>query len=262
MAGQPWAEGARPLVFAHRGGAGLAPENTMAAFDRAVREGVDGIELDLRLSRDGEVVACHDATLDRTTDASGRVSRYTARELAGVDAGYGFTDGAAGRPFRGQGLGLPLFRDVLARFPRHALIAEMKDDEVELARSAVRLIRDAGAVERTCLGSFRQSVLDEARGLEPGLATGASRREVRRALYRTWLRLPLRSPAYRALQVPERREGHLIVTPRFIRAAHAARVEVQVWIVDEPEAMRRLIGWGVDALITDRPDVAVAVVSP
>ena len=92
----------RPLVFAHRGGSALAPENTLAAFDRGLALGADGVELDVRLSRDGIPVVHHDATLDRTTDATGPVSGRSADELRRVDAGFAFGPGDD-RPFRGQG---------------------------------------------------------------------------------------------------------------------------------------------------------------
>src|SRR5215210_8056999 len=97
----------RPLVYAHRGGAKLRPENTLASFDNGLALGADGLELDVRLSRDGQVVVHHDAALDRTTNASGPVADRTAAELAMVDAGYRFEarDGAASRfPFRGTGI--------------------------------------------------------------------------------------------------------------------------------------------------------------
>ena len=256
----PWSVTGRSLVFGHRGGAGLAPENTLAAFERGVAEGADGLEMDARLSRDGEVVVCHDPTLDRTTDASGRVSGFTAAELAGVDAGYRFSTGDGTWPFRGCGIGVPTLRSVLARFPVQPLIIELKDAEVELARAAVALVREAGAVDRVCIGSFRRGVLDEVRRLEPRLATGAASDEVRWALYRSWFGLFPRRVPYRALQVPERREGQTIVTRRFVRGAHRAGAPVQVWVVNEASDIRRLLGLGVDGIITDRPDIAKNVI--
>ena len=109
----------RPLVFAHRGGAGLRPENTMPAFDHGLSLGADGVELDVHLSRDGVVMVHHDDALDRTTDATGPLASRTADELAQVDAGYRFNrnlePGQAEYPFRGQHIGIPRFRDVLAR---------------------------------------------------------------------------------------------------------------------------------------------------
>lgn len=255
-----WQPGRRPLVFGHRGGAGLAPENTFAAFDRGIAAGVDGLELDVRLSRDGEVVVCHDATLDRTTDASGPVSAFTSRELAGVDAGYRFSPGDGVWPFRGRGVRLPLLRAVLERFVSHLMIIELKDPELELARAVTALVREAGALDRVCIGSFRRPVLEEVRRLEPRLATGAASDEVRWAHYCSWLGVFPRRVSYQALQVPERREGQRIVTGRFVRGAHRAGVPVQVWVVDEPSHIQRLLALGVDGIITDRPDVAVPLV--
>jgi len=249
----------RPLVFGHRGARGLAPENTSAAFDRGVEAGADGLELDVRSTRDGEAVVCHDATLDRTTDASGPLSSFTARELASVDAGYRFRGANGGFPFRGRGLRLPMLRDVLARY-RHPLIVELKDDSRDLARAVVALVQEAGAGPRVTIGSFHRAVVGEVRRVDPGIATGAATLEVRVALYGSWLGWSPPRPGYRALQVPERRGVHRVVSPRLVRAAHRSGVAVQVWVVDEPDRIRKLLGWGVDGIITDRPDVAVPVV--
>jgi glycerophosphoryl diester phosphodiesterase len=255
-----WAEAGRPLVFGHRGGSRLAPENTLAAFDRGVAEGVDGLEMDVRLAADGEVVVCHDATVDRTTDGAGAISSMTARQLAALDAGSRFA-GADGRhPFRGRGLGIPALRDVVCRYPHHRLIVEMKDSDPALARAVVGILRAAEALERVCVGSFHAAVMGEARRLEPGLATSAAQFEVRMALYRSWVGWFPRRVPYAAMQVPERREATTVVSRRFVRAAHRAGVAVQVWVVDQPADMERLLDWGVDGLITDRPDVAVGVV--
>ena len=238
----------------------MAPENTIAAFDRAVAEGVDGLEMDVRLARDGEVIVCHDSTVNRTTDGDGPIASLTAGELANLDAGFHFSNGDGSRPFRGRGIGIPTLRDVVSRYPGQQLIVEMKEDDRALARATVGILRAARAVDRTCLGSFHVGVLEDARRLEPRLATSAGQREVRWALYRSWVGLFPRRVPYAAVQVPERREATAVVTPRFIRAAHRAGVVVHVWVVDEPADMQRLLGWGVDGIITDRPDVAVEVV--
>ncbi len=255
----PWTEAGRPLVFAHRGGSRLAPENTVAAFDRAVSEGVDGLELDVRLARDGEVVVCHDPSVDRTTDGTGPIASMTSRELAALDAGFHFTGGDGGRPFRGRAIGIPTLRELVSRYPGRRLIVELKDDDLALVGAALGILRRADAISRTCLGSFHGGVLADIRRREPGIATSGSQKEVRMALYRSWVGLFPRSVPYDALQVPERREGRRVVTPGFVRGAHRAGVAVQVWVVDEPADMARLLSWGVDGVITDRPDVAVRV---
>jgi glycerophosphoryl diester phosphodiesterase len=256
-----WIPTNRPLVFGHRGGSRLAPENTVAAFDRAIAEGVDGLELDVRLSRDGEVMVCHDARLDRTCDASGAIADMTAADLARVDAGYRFTAADGTFPFRGRGIAVPALRDVLARYPRHPIIVEMKDDSAAMAEATVEAVRTAGALDRICLGSFWSRVLRHARRLAPGTASSGSRREALLAVLcsRAGFLPPFRR--YQALQVPEGGEGLRVVTPQFVRAAHRAGVPVQVWIVDGADDIRRLLGWGVDALISDRPDVAVKTVA-
>ena len=257
--GHPFFESRRPLVFAHRGGAGLAPENTLAAFDQGVASGADGLELDVRLSRDGVLVVHHDRTLERTTNLRGAVSDATADELARADAGHHFMRGDA-RPFRGLGLGVPTLAAVLARYRDHRLIVEMKQNSPELARAAVETVRRADAVDRVCLGSFGLRVVRAARALDPAVATGASREEVRWALYRSWFRWPVSRVAYEAYLVPEMSGRTRLVSPRFVEQAHRMNLRVQVWTVDAERDARRLLDWGVDGLITDRPDVVVPLV--
>jgi len=244
-------------VYAHRGGAALRPENTLTAFDHGLTLGADGLELDVHLSRDGVVVVHHDATLDRTTDARGPVSRLTAAELAQVDAGYRFSLAAGVFPHRAQGWGVPTLRQVLSRYPV-PLIVELKTSETELVRATLDEIRAARALERVSIGSFSGRALREVRAREPGLATGAAREETRWALYRSWVRWPLGRTAYREFQVPERSGLTRIVTPAFIAYAHAAGLAVKVWTVNQRADIDRLLGWGVDAIISDRPDIAVA----
>ena len=252
----PFFASSPPRVFAHRGGSGLAPENTIAAFDSAVALGADGLELDVRLSRDGVVVVHHDASLDRTTNARGGVETLTADELARVDAGYHFRRDAV-HPYRGQGIGVPTLADVLARFRDARVIVELKLNAAELAFAALDVVRRADAVDRVCFGSFGRRVLRAARAAEPALATSAAREDVRWALYRSWCGWPHRRPAYAGFQVPEWSGRTRVVSQRFVDAAHRAGLGVQVWTVDAEDAARRLLALGVDALITDRPDVIV-----
>ena len=242
------------LVFAHRGGAKLRPENTLAAFDHGMALGADGLEFDVRLSSDGVVVVHHDATLERTTDGTGPVAEHTADELARLDAGFHF-DG-----FRGLVGGVPRLDEVLRRYPNARCIIELKANTLELATRTIATVRAAAAVERVSLGSFGSLALRAARMLEPRIPTGASREETRLALYRSWIRWPVRHPPYREYQVPELSGSMRVVSPRFVRYAHDAKVAVRVWTVDDEADMRRLLSWGVDGLISDRPDLAVQVV--
>jgi len=254
----------RPLVYAHRGGAALRPENTIPAFDHGMSLGADGLEFDVHLSRDGIVVIHHDDTLERTTNGRGRLRDHTADELARLDAGYRFTpagtDGGTSFPFRGTGIGVPTLHDVLRRYPQARLIIELKVNDPDLAERALREVRAAGALERVAFGAFGWRVLHAVREYEPGIKTGAAREETRWALYRSWVAWPLGRTAYSELQVPERAGSTVIVTPRFIAHAHRAGLPVNVWTVNDEADMRRLLSWGVDGLISDRPDIATRVV--
>jgi glycerophosphoryl diester phosphodiesterase len=236
----PFFTASRPLVFAHRGGSALARENTMTAFDNGLALGADGIELDVHLSRDGVVVVHHDRTLDRTTPLEGFLAERTAAELAGV--------------------GVPALRDVLARHRDARVIVEMKVNHPELAAAVVDEVRRADAIERVCLGAFGLRVLRAARAIEPAIATSAAREEVRWALYRSWVRWPVRRAAYRGFQVPELAGRTRVVSPPFVAAMHRVDLAVHVWTVDDEADARRLLAWGVDAIITDRPDIMVPLV--
>jgi glycerophosphoryl diester phosphodiesterase len=264
MTEHPWVArarraGDRLTVFAHRGGAGVAPENTRGAFAQAAALGVDGCELDVRLARDGEVVVIHDATLDRTTDADGPVSALTAAELGRVDAGYRFA-AAGGFPWRGRGEGVPRLADVLADHPALPFIVEVKGDDPAAAESAVAVVRRAGALDRVCFGGFFDVTLAAVRRAAPDASTSAATEEIRRALYRSYVWLSPGRVPYRAFQVPEIANGGTrVVSPRFIRAAHRAGLVVHVWTVNTPEDIARLKAWGVDGVITDLPDTALQV---
>src|SRR3954447_11640441 len=186
----------RPIVFAHRGGSALAPENTIAAFDNGIALGADGLELDVHLSRDGIVVVHHDRLLDRTTSLRGPIGERTPDELRRLD--------------------VPSLADVLERHRDARIIVEMKVNTPELAAATVDVVRRAGAVDRVCLGSFGLRVLRAARAIEPAIATSGAREEVRWALYRSWCRWPVSRVPYGGYQVPEWAGRTRVVSPRFV----------------------------------------------
>jgi glycerophosphoryl diester phosphodiesterase len=248
-----------PVAIAHRGGAALAPENTMAAFERAAALGVDAIECDVHVSSDGEAVVIHDPTLDRTTDAHGPVSARTARELGALDAGYRFGPGQ-GHPYRGQGAGVPRLIDVLRRFEAMPFVIEIKGDHPAWAAPVLDVIRAVDAVSRVIVGGFSDDVLRTVRALAPDLVTSASRTEVKAALRLAAFRVRPRRPAFRLLQMPVRSGDRRLLTPAFLRVAARAGLPAHAWIVDDAAEMETLLADGVTGLISDRPDVAVSVV--
>ncbi|HEX7136406.1 MAG TPA: glycerophosphodiester phosphodiesterase family protein [Vicinamibacterales bacterium] len=266
----PFFDSRRPVVFAHRGGGALAPENTLAAFANGIALGADGFELDVHLSRDGLVVVHHDRTLDRTTTLGGEVAARSADELRRAD--------------------VPTLAEVLKAHPDVRVIVELKVHSVEMAAAVVDVARRADAVDRVCVGSYGTRVLRAVRSFEPALATSASREEVRWALYRSWIpvgsgrfgssrgaggagraggsvgldrsrwsRASVRRK-YDGFQIPESAGPTRVVSRRFIDFAHDRGLGVQVWTVDTEHDARRLIEWGVDGLITDRPDIIVPIV--
>lgn len=254
----PFFESSRPLIFAHRGGCALGPENTLAAFDIGLDAGADGLELDVHLSADGVPVVHHDATLDRTTSHAGPVAVHTAGELGRIDAGYRFARNG-GFPFRGQGVGIPCLRDVLQRYRDVPIVIEMKVDSAAMGNAVADEVRRADAVDRVCVAGYGARSAAAARAAIPEMATSANHPEVRLAVYRGLAGWPVRHADYGGYQVPERNGLVRIVSPRFVRDAHDAGLKVQVWTVDEPPDMERLLAWGVDGLISNRPDLAVQV---
>jgi glycerophosphoryl diester phosphodiesterase len=149
---------------------------------------------------------------------------------------------------------------VLSRYPTARLIVELKESTTALARATIEVVRKAKALDRVCLGAFGLRGLRAARALEPDVATSAAREEVRWALYRSWVRWPVARVAYRGYQVCEVAGATRVVSPRFVDMSHEAGLPVQVWTVNEERDARRLLGWGVDALITDRPDLMIPIV--
>ncbi len=235
----------------------MRPENTLTAFEHAVTLGVDAFECDVHLSKDREVVLIHDDTLDRTTNASGPVSDRTAAELALVDAGFRFGE-AQGFPWRGRRLGVPRLADLLEQHRHMPVIVEIKGDRTDVADRTVDVVRKMEAVDRVVLAGFSQAVLDRVRTVAPEIITSASRNEVRSAM--RWSRVGLLPPGRRwgVLQAPMRVGDRAVVDARLLGAARRYRVNVQVWIVDDPAEMQWLIEHDAAGLISDRPDLAVA----
>lgn len=262
---RPYLVHERPLFFAHRGGALLAPENTLAAFENGAALGADALELDIQQTRDGELVVIHDTTIDRTTDGSGVVASYTFDELRRFDAGYRFTaDGGQTFPFRGRGITIPTLREIFVRFPTQRVNIDLKESDEGRERRLWALIQEVGAEGRTLVasGELHTPIVRFRRFSAGRVATSASSAEVRRFVLACacrgtrWLR-----PAYDALQVPETHRGIRVVSPRAVAAAHRLGLDLHVWTVDDAPTMRRLLSWGVDGLMSDRPDVLAEVMA-
>ncbi|MEZ7004079.1 glycerophosphodiester phosphodiesterase [Streptomyces sp. AD55] len=235
----PYLDHPGPLAFAHRGGAADGLENTLRQFRRAVEAGYRYLETDVHATRDGRLVAFHDATLDRVTDGSGRIGELTWQtvrraRVAGVEP-------------------VPLFEDLLDAFPEARWNVDVKEEAA--LTPLLELIERTGAWDRVCVGSFSEARVVRAQRLAgPRLATSYGTRGVLNLRLRSWgVPAALRRSAV-AAQVPEAQSGIQVVDRRFVRAAHALGLQVHVWTVNEADRMHRLLDLGVDGIMTDHID--------
>jgi glycerophosphoryl diester phosphodiesterase len=227
-----------PIAFAHRGGASEVPENTMPAFEHAVRLGYRYVETDVHATADGVLLAFHDDVLDRVTDRTGVIGElpWSAVSEARVD-----------------GLEpIPLFEDLLGAFPDLRVNIDPKHDAA--VDPLAEVLRRCGAVDRVCIGAFDDLRLERVRELLPGVCTSlgpigtlqlgmaANGQEVGE----------LPSPC---AQVPPSYADTEIVTEVFLAEAHRRGMQVHVWTIDDRDEMARLLDLGVDGIMTDRPAV-------
>jgi glycerophosphoryl diester phosphodiesterase len=242
--------------MAHQGGNGLWPDNTLFAFERAAAMGVDVLEMDLHSTADGALVVMHDDTVDRTTNGSGAIQSLTLEEIKALDAGYHWSaDEGQTFPYRGQGITVPTLVEVFAAFPDVALNIEIKQAEPPLVEPFCQLIRQYGMSERVLVASFHQETVEDFRQACPEVATSTGEGEVIALFALSKLLLEATyEPAAQAVQVPERRSGLHVLTPRFVDAAHGRGLEVHAWTINETPDMERLVALGVDGIITDYPD--------
>ena len=210
------------------------------------------------MTRDGHVVAIHDDTVDRTTDGTGLVREKTLAQLQRFDAGYRFTpDGGTTYPYRGRGVRVSEIGEVFREFPGLAVNIEIKESQPGIEEALLRVIEEEGAEDRALVVSAKARVVRRFRKLAgEKVRTGASAREIVVFHYLSRLRLEsLLHPPYDALQVPVEHRGTPVVTPRFLEAAHGRGVRVDVWTIDDPGEMRRLLDLGADTIMTNRPEV-------
>ena len=232
------------LAIAHRGASGHAPENTLAAFRKAVALGASFIETDLQLSRDARFVAIHDATVDRTTSGKGAVHSLTLSELRSLDAGSWFSSEFAGEH-------IPTLEEILDFAKKHDVVfyLELKPSGSWGGEHAlISSLRDSGEIPRTVVISFDAGILDALRKIEPTLMTGL--------LYDGQIEKPVnRAIEIGARQVAVRQD---LVTPTLLSEARKKDLQVVCWTVNHPAHMRLLIDAGVDGIMSDYPDVLVA----
>jgi len=248
---------AKTAVVAHRGGAGLWPENTLLALQEAAKLGADWSEIDVHMTRDGVLVVIHDDTVDRTTNGTGRVNNFTLTELKKLDAGYHWTnDNGQTFPFRGQGITIPTLTEIFTAFPQKPINLDIKQHKPAILASLRQLVSKHDMAKCLLVTSYNFCTAKTFRRLCPGIATGMADREmyIFSALKYLYLNRLYNSCAD-VLEVP----FHL-VDKRFVDAAHRQNKRIDVWTVNETAEMQRLLNLGVDAILTDYPDKLLQLV--
>jgi glycerophosphoryl diester phosphodiesterase len=251
----------RPLVMAHRGGAGLWPENTMYGFERAVDLGVDMLETEIHSTADNILVLMHDSTVDRTTNGSGPIRAFTLEELKTLDAGYNWTsDGGQTFPFRGSGITVPTLEEVFTALPTARINIDIKQEKPSLVEPLCRTIRTFDMTDKVMVASFNSKVLKAFRRVCPEVTTSAGTGEVAFFFMVNMVFLgAVYRPACQAFQVPEYSSGLRVLTKRFVETAHGLNLAVHVWTINEVTDMKRLLASGVDGIVTDYPDRLISL---
>lgn len=274
----PWLD-RRVIAYAHQGGAKEGPSSTLHAIGAAIAAGATAIELDVHATSDGELVVCHDPTLDRTTPAHGAIAERTLAEVVALDNAYWFVPGEDARhgladgayPLRGRAvedrrLRVATLRSVLEEFPGVVLNLDIKRTAPQVApyeEALARLLREHGRTDDVVVASFHDRATDAFRTHAPEIPTSAGRAAVAAFTLAHWARRrPDRAVTrHVALQVPARVLGKTVVNRRYVDTAHDLGLAVHVWTIDEPAEMERLVGLGVDGIISDRPSVLAGVLA-
>jgi len=240
-----------PLVIGHRGNSAHAPENTVESFRQALALGVDGVEFDVRLSADGELVVIHDPTVDRTTNASGHVARLTLKQLREFDAGYRF--GPTTYPYRDRGITIPTVAEALDSTAPLPVIIEVKS--IEAAEPLVALVRQRRDEKRVTIGSFVPRALLPFR--RAGMATSASFDEVRALLAPAVCRFRRAKLPFSMMTIPPAYRGVPLPVGALARCIAAAGASVYLWTINDPAEAVRFWHRGVRGILSDDPGAMI-----
>jgi glycerophosphoryl diester phosphodiesterase len=265
----------RVIAYAHQGGAWEGPSSTLYAIAHALDVGATGIELDVHATADGELVVCHDATVDRTTAQHGTIASFTLAELREMDFSYWWIPGAdvtpgrpeAEYPLRGRApadraFGIATLREVLERFPGVVLNLDIKQTSPVVApyeETLAALLAEYERRDDVIVASFLDPATDAFRRFAPAVPTSAGTIATAEAWRAVQAGEEIPDIPAVAYQVPERQGDLVVVDERFVEAAHRAGKAVHVWTVNDEASMERLVGLGVDGIISDLPTTLTGV---
>ena len=236
----------------------------MYAFEKAVEIGADVLEMDAHITKDGQIVLMHDEKIDRTTEGTGLIENLSLSELKKLDAAYKWSnDDGKTFPYRGQGIEVPTLEELFQKFPQMRYVIEIKLTQNPIDKPLCDLIRKYGKQDKVVVASFHDEAMQNFRKTCPQVATSASRGEVTKFVLLGKVFLSgLVAPQYQSIQPPYDPSESMnvpIMTKRFIHEAHAKNVAVEPWTIDDPQLMKQYIEWGVDGIMTDRPDLMIEV---
>ncbi len=239
-------------LYAHRGTSSLAPENTLQAFELAKGYGADVMEIDVRLSRDGQVVVMHDERVDRTCNGQGRVRDLLLTELKQLNAGYHFTD-LDGASWKERGAKLSTLSELFEQFPDTPINIDIKDQMPEAADAVATVIEQCDRTESSNVGSFHFSTLTQFRRRLPNVTTAAGQSEVAKLYFQRGLYKHL---PFEYLQIPTSYLGLPLATAGFIQHAKKRNIKIVYWTINDLKTMQLLIDLGASGFVTDRIDIA------
>lgn len=255
-----------PIVLAHRGGAHLAPEHTMLAFDKATELNVDGFEIDIRLTKDEEILVFHDESIDRTTNGTGLVANLTLEEIQVFNHGYNFQDLDGYYPYRNDNLDAVTLRELLEKYPTTLVNIDIKDApdtyEGSLMPSKLwRLIEELDAIDRVVVTSFYVEQVDRFNlYAQNRVALGAGETEIRLAFTSFTSQFGhLYHPKVDVFQIPVKSGVISLDSPKFIQFLDKLNIPVHYWTINDLVSMNRLIRAGAKGIVTDRPDLAQVI---
>lgn len=243
----------RPEVIAHRGGEGHWPGETMYAFERAVKMGVDVLELDVHMTSDDQLVLMHNASVDDTTNGSGEIRKKSWEYLNTLDAGYDWKRGED-FPYRGKGIKIPRLEEVFDAFPQMRMNIEIKQSQPSLVPAFCQLIQKHKMKDNLLVASFSDAVVKEFRSQCHGVATSTAKFELAEFL----LKYPLSGGTFKprkadVIQMKDKLSVIRFINKDFVDKVHKMHLPVHAWTINEPDQMRKMIAAGVDGIITDYP---------
>lgn len=254
----------RPLIIAHQGGEHLAPSGTLEAFKNAAQLGVDVIEFDIHMTKDGHLVSIHDPTVDRTTNGTGKINDMTLDEVQSLDAGDYFVDLDGEHSYRNQGVYIPTVEESLEAVPNMRWNIEIKDSNdpalyKEISNKLWEIVQEYELEDRVLIASFDHDIIDMVHKASEGeaLVSGGRGEITKFVIIHKLLLNGLYRSDIQAIQIPTSEGKVNLKDKKIIKGAKQKAIDVHYWTINDQETMKELLNLGANGIITDRPDLMI-----